>query len=214
MMVRVAVCLLAVLAIFGSPALAQEQSKADVFAGYSLFRYNPATSGVKSWNMNGGSGSFAYNAKNWLGLVGDFGGYHNGNILSSGVSSNEYTYLFGPRISYRHYEKLTPFGQILFGGAHVTASFAGTSTSDSAFAWGLGGGVDAKINTRFSVRLGQFDYLMTRDRKSTRLNSSHGYISYAVFCLKKKKQYNRASPTDNCTPYSRFHHTLERYESS
>src|SRR2546422_9101828 len=28
-----------------------------------------------------------------------------------------------------------------------------------------------------------------RDRKSTRLNSSHGYISYAVFCLKKKKKY-------------------------
>src|SRR2546422_10429917 len=28
----------------------------------------------------------------------------------------------------------------------------------------------------------------TRDRKSTRLNSSHGYISYAVFCLKKKKK--------------------------
>src|SRR5256884_4760320 len=28
------------------------------------------------------------------------------------------------------------------------------------------------------------------DRKSTRLNSSHGYISYAVFCLKKKK-YNK-----------------------
>src|SRR2546429_7105415 len=34
-----------------------------------------------------------------------------------------------------------------------------------------------------------------RDRKSTRLNSSHGYISYAVFCLKKKKKkrdYNRS----------------------
>src|SRR5687768_18111215 len=28
------------------------------------------------------------------------------------------------------------------------------------------------------------------DRKSTRLNSSHGYISYAVFCLKKKRQYH------------------------
>src|SRR2546429_4863173 len=28
------------------------------------------------------------------------------------------------------------------------------------------------------------------DRKSTRLNSSHGYISYAVFCLKKKKKRN------------------------
>src|SRR2546422_2831848 len=34
------------------------------------------------------------------------------------------------------------------------------------------------------------------DRKSTRLNSSHGYISYAVFCLKKKKHEtpNRARP--------------------
>src|SRR2546429_4319238 len=29
------------------------------------------------------------------------------------------------------------------------------------------------------------------DRKSTRLNSSHGYISYAVFCLKKKKNKNK-----------------------
>src|ERR1039457_6240101 len=31
--------------------------------------------------------------------------------------------------------------------------------------------------------------LMSEDRKSTRLNSSHLVISYAVFCLKKKKQY-------------------------
>src|SRR5687768_17771463 len=30
-----------------------------------------------------------------------------------------------------------------------------------------------------------------QDRKSTRLNSSHGYISYAVFCLKKKKKRNK-----------------------
>src|SRR2546430_10052522 len=33
----------------------------------------------------------------------------------------------------------------------------------------------------------------TRDRKSTRLNSSHSQISYAVFCLKKKKKKNRSS---------------------
>src|SRR5687768_17640769 len=32
------------------------------------------------------------------------------------------------------------------------------------------------------------------DRKSTRLNSSHGYISYAVFCLKKKKKKYRLKP--------------------
>src|SRR2546429_237649 len=36
--------------------------------------------------------------------------------------------------------------------------------------------------------------IQREDRKSTRLNSSHGYISYAVFCLKKKKKkYNNTS---------------------
>src|SRR5205809_5475718 len=35
-----------------------------------------------------------------------------------------------------------------------------------------------------------------RDRKSTRLNSSHGYISYAVFCLKKKKK--KKKETNRC----------------
>src|SRR2546429_5084161 len=37
------------------------------------------------------------------------------------------------------------------------------------------------------------------DRKSTRLNSSHGYISYAVFCLKKKK--NAVQPSVTACPY-------------
>src|SRR2546429_4370274 len=48
-----------------------------------------------------------------------------------------------------------------------------------------GAGVEGAIN--------QFDgqrelKALEKDRKSTRLNSSHGYISYAVFCLKKKKK--------------------------
>src|SRR3712207_8718134 len=40
----------------------------------------------------------------------------------------------------------------------------------------------------FSVRLDLLCALPRRDRKSTRLNSSHANISYAVFCLKKKKK--------------------------
>src|SRR2546422_11049927 len=35
----------------------------------------------------------------------------------------------------------------------------------------------------------RIEFAVDQDRKSTRLNSSHGYISYAVFCLKKKKKY-------------------------
>src|SRR2546422_4677386 len=37
------------------------------------------------------------------------------------------------------------------------------------------------------------------DRKSTRVNSSHGYISYAVFCLKKKKKKKRKCRSPNHT---------------
>src|SRR2546421_1227997 len=46
------------------------------------------------------------------------------------------------------------------------------------------------------VKPGNFLYHSPVDRKSTRLNSSHDQISYAVFCLKKKKN-NRSSPTES-----------------
>src|SRR2546422_3839486 len=49
------------------------------------------------------------------------------------------------------------------------------------------------------------------DRKSTRLNSSHGYISYAVFCLKKKKENqtsnkNRVRIKSNIRPNTKNSH--------
>src|SRR2546427_1182495 len=61
--------------------------------------------------------------------------------------------------------------------------------SDSAFQTTASGGKDifvAKINPAASGA----DSLLyfSLDRKSTRLNSSHSQISYAVFCLKKKKK--------------------------
>src|SRR5258708_19676131 len=56
---------------------------------------------------------------------------------------------------------------------------------------------DRTIVARISLRVA------ARDRKSTRLNSSHQIISYAVFCLKKKKKQNRPpsrSTADRATP--------------
>src|SRR2546430_13735267 len=43
-----------------------------------------------------------------------------------------------------------------------------------------------------NVAAGNVLDLLGRDRKSTRLNSSHSQISYAVFCLKKKKNQSRS----------------------
>src|SRR2546430_8054957 len=45
------------------------------------------------------------------------------------------------------------------------------------------------------------DQAVGRDRKSTRLNSSHSQISYAVFCLKKKKKNETALNDQRCDLY-------------
>src|SRR5258708_21451464 len=59
---------------------------------------------------------------------------------------------------------------------------------------------------RGNVRLSVFDSLprypsgdRNQDRKSTRLNSSHQIISYAVFCLKKKKQHDSETTRVHCS---------------
>src|SRR2546422_1860808 len=50
----------------------------------------------------------------------------------------------------------------------------------------IGGSADLGVSNNTDIKDGgSFE---AGDRKSTRLNSSHGYISYAVFCLKKKKR--------------------------
>src|SRR2546426_4511930 len=58
---------------------------------------------------------------------------------------------------------------------------------------------EGSANGRTSIRMADRAYMLfasenTRDRKSTRLNSSHLVISYAVFCLKKKKKVHYRPP--------------------
>src|SRR5687768_17642384 len=54
----------------------------------------------------------------------------------------------------------------------------------------------------------QLSHCPASDRKSTRLNSSHGYISYAVFCLKKKKKKRKYPTHRKPSQYARI--TLPR----
>jgi opacity protein-like surface antigen len=164
---KVLASLLAVASLFGATARAQDTPKVDIFAGYSYVRENPGTAGAKSFNLNGGSASVAYNANHWLSAVADFGAYHNGNILGTGTSGTLSTYLFGPRVSYRHFGRITPFGEALFGVAHAGSSIAGAGGSDNAFAMSLGGGVDYKLTDHFAIRPIKVDYLMSRFSETT-----------------------------------------------
>src|SRR2546426_5801588 len=53
-----------------------------------------------------------------------------------------------------------------------------------------------------------------RDRKSTRLNSSHLVISYAVFCLKKKKKQNRYTESQDNQHFINSANTYAPYKRS
>src|SRR3712207_8530461 len=73
---------------------------------------------------------------------------------------------------------------------------AGTlSTRPVAQTSGRASDVHEHPGVRFQVTFGAHQpHVSHPDRKSTRLNSSHANISYAVFCLKKKELYPLSSP--------------------
>jgi hypothetical protein len=142
------------LFLFALPSRAQS---VDASIGYSYFRLG----GSGGINQNGVSGSVAYNPNRWLGIVGDFGGYH---ASPGGVSLNTYTYLFGPRVSLRGPSKFTPFAQFLLGGSRLTAGSGGGSSNQ--FAYSFGGGVDYGLLPHLALRP-QLDYVGLRNSGQT-----------------------------------------------
>ena len=145
----------------------------EVAGLFQYVNFSPG-SGFKNFNSYGATGSFAYNANKWLGLVGEVGGYHfnrqiyGAPITSGGVTTfpletttgSFQTYLFGPRINFRHFDHFVPFGEVLFGVAHSGAQLTGDS-SQSAFALAAGGGVDMVLLKNLAWRVFEADYLMT-----------------------------------------------------
>jgi hypothetical protein len=143
----------------------------DASVSYSYFRLG----GSGGLNQNGVSGSLAYNPNRWLGIVGDFGGYH---ASPSGVSVNTYTYLFGPRFTIRNPTKINPFAQVLLGGSRITAGYGGGSGASNQFAYSIGGGVDIGLLPHLALRP-QVDYVGL-DTPGQRTNCTRVSVGFVV----------------------------------
>ncbi len=131
----------------------------EAFVGYSFLAARPGGFVTGNTLFHGGSASLAYNLNNWAGLVVDFGGYHAGTINNAPASATLFSYMFGPRFSYRNSSSVTPFLQFLFGGANCNSGcpWAGSN----AFAFTAGGGLDWALSHHISWRVVQTEYFMT-----------------------------------------------------
>jgi hypothetical protein len=132
-------------------AFGQNSPKAD----FSL-QYSPiyVETGYTIW-MNGVSGSAARNLNDWFGFAGDFGVYR-GHVPESITGE---TYMTGPRLSFRKFDRVVPFVQDLFlqcllGGSHFSESTGGITGGGTQFALAVGGGVDIALGraSKFAIR--------------------------------------------------------------
>jgi opacity protein-like surface antigen len=169
--VRISLVLFLISVGFGAvpPAVAQDAGdenktpQAEVYAGYYYVRFNVSVNGnpfpvPAGFSANGGGGQLEYNVTPWLGVVGDFGGYH----VSAQPGVGAFSYLFGPRINFRRQrQKAMLFVHALFGGLYANGPI-GRVGNGTAFAMTVGGGVDYKVSPRIAIRLAQAEYLMTR----------------------------------------------------
>ncbi|HUN61698.1 MAG TPA: OmpA family protein [Candidatus Sulfotelmatobacter sp.] len=138
-----------------------------------LFQYiNFCPCSFNNFNNYGATGSFTYNATKWLGLTAEIGGFYftrsiyaaptaTGAYNLESVSGSQQSYMFGPRINFRHFAHFVPFGEVLFGAARTGVQLTGNNNSQSSFGLLAGGGLDAVLFKNFAWRVFEADYYMT-----------------------------------------------------
>jgi outer membrane protein OmpA-like peptidoglycan-associated protein/opacity protein-like surface antigen len=155
--------------------------RVELFLGYSNIMAAPKDLRNRIVDLNGGDTNIAFNFNRFVGLVGDFGGYHADTLTLNaagspshdvGADGKVFTFMGGPRLSYRQ-PHFTLFAQALFGDADarkVTINGCKGSPactpllSENKFAMALGGGLDVNVHRHIAIRLVQAEYLLTRFR--------------------------------------------------
>jgi outer membrane immunogenic protein len=153
------------LAFFASrPSAAQQEHPLSIGANYTYERTN-VVPGCDCFSMNGGGAQVEYGLRPHLSLLGDFTATHQGGITPDNYDLTQFIFAGGiryrPALSFHH---IQPFGDLLFGAAHSTGSLSPDNTgfgSSTAFAFQTGGGVELRLNRRWTLVPVQADYLLT-----------------------------------------------------
>ena len=156
--------LIALMALAIIPAHAQTTPQVEIMGGYSYLRadMSGADIGLHGWNA-----SLTENVNRWLGGTAEFGGFY---ASPGSVNVNAYSFMFGPKFSYRKNDSFTPFAHVLLGGLHASRGYLGISQPTTDFAAAFGGGLDVKVNKIVSIRVIQADYIVTPFLNQTQSN--------------------------------------------
>ena len=192
------ITLMSVVPLFALVASAQQDvPRSEAYLGFQYVRANQFNQNnglgqsIGGFDMYGGHGQFIWNFNKWISAVGDFGAVNKPNIGIINVQNTTAFAYGGPRFYYRMH-RLSPFGQVLFGGAFRHASTAvtaltgpntpnlpvvspanlfpgplavvsaGLSATQNAFSMRTGGGLDYRLSKHFSARAVEVDYILTR----------------------------------------------------
>lgn len=172
------------LLVLALPALGQDIPRVEVFGGVSYARAD--ITDIRRIDMKGWHASVAENANRWFGAVVDLSGHYRSprNVIFVGDTDHTtiYSYLFGPRFSFRKIQRVTPFVQAMVGAAHITISpevgkVLFPNLTSTALAGAVGGGVDVAVHRNIAIRVFQADYVATRFREIRR-NLATGEIGF------------------------------------
>ena len=148
--------LIVILGLLSFPLMAEDYPKAEIFGGYQYLHLGGSGTDV---NANGWNASLTGNFNKVFGVTGDFSGSYK---TIGGVSGKIYSYTGGPVVNLNHEGTVNPFVHALFGGAHISASFAGASAAENGFTMMFGGGADVKVSQPLAIRLFQVDWVYYR----------------------------------------------------
>jgi opacity protein-like surface antigen len=207
-MKKIFVMIVAVLA-FAMVAAATDFPTSELYVGYNFTRFYPDSAFVPDLNANGGIGQFTYNFENWIGATFDVGSVTKGTLNHANWDTKATSFTLGPRFMYHNHSRWTPYLEVLFGGAEVSASTdvgkfvappvvappvnppialppgytltTRITTSKTGFAMLVGGGLDIKFGKHFAFRPIGLDYYLARMPTAVTGNdTNHNNLRYTT----------------------------------
>lgn len=193
-----------------NPQPGPQYPRVELYGGYS-YGLTDLFNSKRRVGLDGWNAGLGLNAAPWLGFVFEGSGYYGISKIplavpvpfpacppfcpsgsdAFNVNTKLYSYMFGAQFPYHKWDRLTPFGEALFGHSATRGeAHSGDGTRFARVGSGLGlmggGGVDYKISPRLALRF-KADYLQTRGFKLKQDNVRFS-IGIVIRTVHKKKR--------------------------